>query len=137
MTPLMRVVRKRSIQPLLFAAAISLLVTGCRTYEQQNRVIQYWHQGNLASAAAEATKMAGQNANNKDAIVWRLEQGAVLRGNGQCEASNKAFDQAQDRIDQYSEEAKVKIGNEAGALLSNQANLPYTGRAYDGPVQLR
>jgi len=128
----MRVVRKRGIQPLLFAAAISLLATGCRTYEQQNRVIQYWHQGNLTSAAAEATKMAGQNANNKDAIVWRLEQGAVLRGNGQCEASNKAFDQAQDRIDQYSQEAKVKIGNEAGALLSNQANLPYTGRAYDG-----
>ena len=128
----MRFVRKRSIQPLLFGAAISLLATGCRTYEQQNRVIQYWHQGNLPSAAAEATKMANQNANNKDAIVWRLEQGAVLRGNGQCEASNKAFDQAQDRIDQYSQEAKVKIGNEAGALLSNQANLPYTGRAYDG-----
>jgi hypothetical protein len=128
----MRFVRKWSIQPLLFIAVISLLATGCRTYEQQNRVIQYWHQGNLPGAATEATKMAGQNANNKDAIVWRLEQGAVLRGNGQCEASNKAFDQAQDRIDQYSQEAKVKIGNEAGALLSNQANLPYTGRAYDG-----
>ncbi len=132
MTPLKRVARKRSIQPLLFAAAISLLATGCRTYEQQNRVIQYWHQGNLPSAAAEATKRADQNANDKDTIVWRLEQGAVLRGNGQCEASNKAFDQAQDRIDQYSQEAKVKIGNEAGALLSNQANMPYTGRAYDG-----
>ena len=128
----MRVVRKRGVQTLLFAAAISLLATGCTTYEQQNRVIKYWHQGNLPGAAAEATKMADQNAHNKDAIVWRLEQGAVLRGNGQCEASNKAFDQAQDRIDQYSEEAKVKIGNEAGALLSNQANLPYTGRAYDG-----
>jgi hypothetical protein len=128
----MRVARKRGIQPLLFAAAIGLLATGCRTYEQQNRVIQSWHQGNLPSAAAEATKIADQNANNKDAIVWRLEQGAALRGNGQCEASNKAFDQAQDRIDQYSQEAKVKVGNEAGALLSNQANLPYTGRAYDG-----
>ncbi len=76
--------------------------------------------------------MADQNANDKDAIVWRLEQGAVLRGNGQYEASNKAFDQAQDRIDQYSQEARVKISNEAGALLSNQANLPYEGRAYDG-----
>jgi hypothetical protein len=125
-------VRKQGIQPLLFAAAISLLATGCRTYEQQNRVIQYWHQGNLPSAAAEATKTADQNANNKDAIVWRLEQGAALRGNGQYEASSKAFDQAQDRIDQYSLEAKVKVGNEAGALLSNQANLPYIGRAYDG-----
>ena len=128
----MRVVRKQGIQPLLFAAVISLLATGCRTYEQQNRVIQYWQQGSLPNAAAEATKMADQNANNKDAIVWRLEQGAVLRGNGQYEASNQAFDQAQDRIDQYSQEARVKVGNEAGALLSNQANLPYTGRAYDG-----
>jgi hypothetical protein len=128
----MQVARKRSIQTLLFAAAISLLATGCRTYEQQNRVIQYWQQGSLPNAAAAATRMADQNANNKDAIVWRLEQGEVLRGNGQYEASNKAFDQAQDRIDQYSQEAKVKVGNEAAALLSNQANLPYTGRAYDG-----
>jgi hypothetical protein len=128
----MQVARKRSIQTLLFAAAISLLATGCRTYEQQNRVIQYWQQGSLPNAATAAVRMADQNANNKDAIVWRLEQGAVLRGNGQYEASNKAFDQAQDRIDQYSQEAKVKVGNEAGALLSNQANLPYTGRAYDG-----
>jgi hypothetical protein len=128
----MQVARKRSIQTLLFAAAISLLATGCRTYEQQNRVIQYWQQGSLPNAATAAVRMADQNANNKDAIVWRLEQGAVLRGNGQYEASNKAFDQAQDRIDQYSQEARVKVGNEAGALLSNQANLPYTGRAYDG-----
>jgi hypothetical protein len=128
----MRVARKRGIQPLLFAAAIGLLATGCRTYEQQNRVIQSWHQGNLPSAAAEATKMADQNANNQDAIVWRLEQGAVLRGAGKYEESNKAFDQAQEKIDQHSQEAKVKVGNEAAALLSNQANLPYTGRAYDG-----
>ncbi len=128
----MRVARKRSIQPLLFAAVIGLLATGCQTYEQKNRVIHYWQQGSLPNAAAEATRMADQNANNKDALVWRLEQGAVLRGNGQFEASNKAFDTAQGKIDQYAQEAKVKLGNEAGALLSNLANLPYTGRAYDG-----
>ena len=132
MTTSTQVVCKPGIQPLLFAAVIGLLATGCRTYEQQNRVIQYWHQGNLTNAVVEAAKQAEQNANNKDAIVWRLEQGAVLRGAGQYEASDKAFDRAQDRIDQYSQEARVKIGNEAGALLSNQANLPYTGRAYDG-----
>ena len=86
----------------------------------------------MTNAVAEATKMADQNANNKDAIIWRLEQGAVLRGTGQYEDSNKAFDQAQDKIDQYAQEAKVKVGHEAGALLSNQANLDYEGRAYDG-----
>jgi hypothetical protein len=130
--PLMRFVRKRSIQPLLFGAAISLLATGCRTYEQQNRVVKDWRQGNLPGAAAEATKMADQNANNKDAIVWRLEQGAALRANGQYEASNKAFGTAQEKMDGYAQIAKVRLGQETGALLSNQANLDYEGRAYDG-----
>jgi len=132
MTTLTRAAQKPCLRPLLSAAVIGLLAAGCTTYEQQNRVIQYWQQGSLPNAATAAARMADQNANNKDAIVWRLEQGAALRGNGQCEASNKAFDQAQDRIDQYSQEARVKVGNEAAALLSNQANLPYTGRAYDG-----
>jgi hypothetical protein len=132
MTPFMRVVRKQGIQPLLFAAVIGLLATGCQTYEQQNRVIQYWQQGNLTNAVAEAARMADQNAKNKDAIIWRLEHGAVLRANGQYEESNKAFDAAQEKIDQYAQEAKIKLGHEAGALLSNQANLDYEGRAYDG-----
>jgi uncharacterized protein len=118
--------------PLLLTAMIGLLATGCKTYQQQNQVIQYWHQENLPKAATEATKKADENANNKDAVIWRLEQGAVLRANGQYDDSNKAFDAAQNKIDQYAQEAKVKISNETGALLSNQAELPYEGRGYDG-----
>jgi hypothetical protein len=128
----MRINCNQSIQPFLFAAVIGLLATGCKTYEQQNHVIQYWHQGNMTNAVVEATKMADKNANNKDAIIWRLEQGAVLRGAGKYEESNKAFDQAQDKIDQYAQKAKVRVGQEAGAMMSNQANLDYEGRAYDG-----
>ena len=75
--------RKPRVQPLLLAAVVGLLATGCQTYQQQNHVIQYWHQGNMTNAVVEATKMADKNANNKDAIIWRLEQGAVLRGSGQ------------------------------------------------------
>src|SRR4029077_11899381 len=71
-------------------------------------------------------------ANNKDTIIWQLEKGAVLRGAGKYEESNKIFDQAQNKIDQYSQEAKVRVGQEAGALMSNQANLAYEGRSYDG-----
>src|ERR1017187_8864997 len=132
MTTLTRAAQKPCLRSLLSAAVIGLLAAGCTTYEQQNRVIQYWQQGSLPNAATAAARMADQNANNKDAIVWRLEQGAVLRGNGQYEASNQAFDTAQEKIDRYAQEAKVKLGHEAGALLSNLANLPYTGRAYDG-----
>jgi hypothetical protein len=123
---------KTCIQPLLLAVVAGVLATGCKTYEQQNHVIQYWHQGNMTNAVVEATKMADKNANNKDAIIWRLEQGAVLRGAGKYDESNKAFDQAQEKIDQYAQKAKVRVGQEAGAMMSNQANLDYEGRAYDG-----
>lgn len=109
-----------------------LLATGCKTYDEKNHVIQYWHQGDLTNAVLEATKMADKNANNKDAIIWRLEQGAALRANGQYEASNKAFGTAQEKMDDYAQRAKVRLGQETGALLSNQAQLDYEGRAYDG-----
>lgn len=126
------VVFKQRIQSLLFAAALGVLATGCRTYEEKNHVIQYWHQGSMTNAVAEAKKMADKNANNKDAVIWRLEQGAVLRGAGKYEESNKAFDQAQEKIDDYAQKARVRLGQETGAILSNQAQLDYEGRAYDG-----
>lgn len=42
-----------------------------------------------------------------------------------------AFDEAEARIVAYDEQAKVKVGSEIGAALTNLANLPYRGRAYD------
>lgn len=119
----------RFVVPVMGAG---LLGTGCQTYQQQNKVIAYWHQGDVTNAIAAATKEADDHANGKDAIVWRLEQGAVLRAAGRYEDSNQAFDQAQQKIDDYAQRAKVRLGQETGALLSNQANLDYEGRGYDG-----
>ena len=116
---------------ILLAGIAGLLATGCQTYQQQNKVVQFWRQGNLTNAVVEAAKQANENAKNKDAIIWRLEQGAVLRAAGQYADSNDAFDKAQLKIDDYAQKAKVRVGQEAGALLSNQANLDYEGRDYD------
>ena len=123
---------KKYFALILLAGVAGLLGTGCQTYQQQNKVVQFWRQGNLTNAVAEAIKQADENAKNKDAIIWRLEQGAVLRAAGQYADSNDAFDKAQLKIDDYAQKAKVRVGQEAGALLSNQANLDYEGRAYDG-----
>jgi hypothetical protein len=118
---------------LIITAVIGLFVTGCATYQQQNRgIANNLQQGNLTNAIVEVTKKADENANGKNAIIWRLEEAATLRVNGQYDDSNKAFDIAQEKIDDYAQKAKVSISHEAGALLSNQANLPYEGRAYDG-----
>jgi len=117
---------------VLLAGVAGLLATGCKTYEEKNKVIGYWQAGNLPAAVSEAKSRAEDNANNKDAIIWQLEQGAVLRAAGQYAASNDAFDKAQGKIDDYAQKAKVRVGQETGALLSNQAELAYEGRSYDG-----
>lgn len=119
----------RLIGPILGAA---LLTTGCQTYQQKNKVIACWHRGDINQAVAEATKKADENADNKNAIIWRLEQATTLRAAGKYQESNQAFDQAEEKIDDYAQRAKVRLGQETGALLSNQANLAYEGRAYDG-----
>ena len=117
---------------LLPLAGVGLLSTGCQTYEQKNKIINYWHQGDLTNAFVAASRKVQDNANNKDAVVWQLEQATVLRAAGRYADSNRAFDRAQAKIDDYAQKAKVRVGQEAGALLSNQANLAYEGRAYDG-----
>jgi len=114
------------------AGLLGMLATGCQTYKHENKTILLWQQGNITGAVAESKKQADENANNKDTVIWRLEEGAVLRAAGQFADSNVAFDQAQEKIDDYAQKAKVRLGQEAGALLSNQANLAYEGRSYDG-----
>lgn len=132
MKTIIGIAQKKSIHLLLLIASVGLLATGCTTYQQQNHAIEYWRQGNIPQAAAEAVKMADDNTDNKDTVIWRLEEGAVLRANGQYDDSNKAFDEAADKIDHYEEAAKISVSGEAGAFLSNQAELPYEGRSYDG-----
>jgi len=43
----------------------------------------------------------------------------------------EAFDRAEERVNHWEEQAKTKVGAELGAALTNQASLPYRGRAYD------
>lgn len=118
--------------PVAAVVAVSCFATGCQTYQHKNKVVIYWREGDLDRAAKEAAKQADKSAGGKDAVIWRLEQGAVLRALSRFQESNDAFDKAQDKMDDYAQKAKVSVSRETAALLSNQANLPYEGRSYDG-----
>lgn len=43
----------------------------------------------------------------------------------------EAFDAAETKVNDWEEQARVKMGSELGAALTNQASLPYRGRSYD------
>lgn len=42
-----------------------------------------------------------------------------------------AFNAAEDRINRHDEQARLRLGSNAVAMLTTQANTPYPGRAYD------
>lgn len=66
-----------------------------------------------------------------DALVFELENGAVLRAAGQLEASNAAFDRADKLLHRVDEKATVDIGKEVVAFATNLAEIDYEGYGYD------
>lgn len=122
---------KRSI--LLTVSLLSLVIlSGCSTYKGQSKALTLaWQAGDGLTASTNVTLNADKSLGGKDELLWRLEQGAVLSAIGDFDGGLVAFDQAEEIVNRYEEEAKRKAGSEVLALLSNQANLPYRGRAYD------
>ena len=111
---------------------MSLLGAGCASYTAQTqKVSQSFDLGNFQAAAAQITQEADKRGNSKDAIIWRLEQGAVLRAAERFEESNQAFDKAEELVNKYEEAAKMSVSREALATVTNLTTLPYEGFAYD------
>lgn len=156
--------RRGPARLLAIAAALSvMLLAGCQSYTAQTKDLgDAWRSGDLASAKSLITTKAADKGDGRDALLFRLEEGTVLRAcaltapvvatppadaapaaaDAQApaplvtqseflKASLAAFDKAEELVNRWENEAKVKVGSETGALLTNQATLPYRGRAYD------
>jgi uncharacterized protein len=125
--------RKQQImQMAAVSLGVSLLGSGCQTYTSQAKTMHgNWVAGQVVAAATAFGKEAESCDDNKDAIVWNLEAALSQRVAGNIPDSNRYFDKAVQRIDVYEQQAKTKVGREALALMSNQQNMPYEGRAYD------
>jgi uncharacterized protein len=134
---------------VLVAGALVMLATGCQTYDRRAAgFTQATQRGDIAAAVRQADRQAEAGQGTKDEILLRLEQGqtwltAAVAGTvpGAATADGAAtqglqravaaFDQAEAKVNAYEEAARVRVGSEIGALVTNQASLPYRGRAYD------
>ena len=116
------------------ACAVGLIaLSGCRTYDQQVREIRdIYRAGNYNQAANLAVKRAEGARGGKDELIWTLEAAALTRCAGRAEESARTFDCADQLYEHHAQQAKLKIGAEGLALITNPAEIPYTGRAYDG-----
>lgn len=122
----------RSCALMLCSCLVGLAGTGCKTYRDQARSMnEAWVQGRYEQAAEQFTRRANKRDDSRDGVIWHLEAGTALRAIAKYDESNLHFDEAAQQMDDYERKARVRIGNEVGATMSNQQSLPYEGRPYD------
>jgi len=109
-----------------------LAFVGCQSYTAQNQAMSSaWQSGNIAVAVEEQQKRAEGKEGSKDELLVQMELGTVLLASSNYEESIAIFDAAEAIINDYEEQAKLKVGSEAAAMFSNQAALPYRGQEYE------
>ncbi len=112
---------------LLLLAGLS----GCAGHSKKaDAMLSAYRAGDCATAVLDAEEMV-QKAPDRDKLIWLLEAGTVARSGGDYVKSNELFDQADVILTEYEEQPEISVSKEAGATVTNQAMLPYRGRAYD------
>lgn len=109
-------------------------LSGCRTYTDQIKEVRENYLAGRYEVAQQLTakEVASSGDSGTDALIWQLENATILRTAGKVTESNTAFEQARELYTKNLDEAKVRILQGGGAMLTTPANLPYYGTGYDG-----
>lgn len=108
------------------AIAGVLALSGCATYyEKFDPVAERIAAHDSAGALKELDRTKGAT---RDEVLYLLNRGAILRINGEYDASNAALEQAKGLIEKLD---AVSISEQAGALSVNEQLRSYTGDRYE------
>jgi hypothetical protein len=106
-------------------AAVSIFLSACASGQLKSAQSSY-RQGNIGGAAATINGLAAkEKIGARDSELVFLEQGSILSTAGRSAEANTAFKNADQSITAHLQAAKIQLGNEAGAMLSNLNALPY------------
>lgn len=104
-----------------------LLLSGCATYgdwvgQMEGRIAAQDTQGALQVLEKHAGKR------DRDAVLYQLNRGMLLRMQGDIAGSEDAFEQAKVAIEAV---LAVSVSEQAGALAVNDAQRSYSGEPYE------
>lgn len=109
-----------------------LAVVGCSGHTEKGDVmINAYRSCNYALAVPEAQLRVEKSAGSHNELIWLLEAGTVARAAGEYALSNELYEQADAIVTHYESQPPISIKDETGAMVTNQAQLTYRGRAYD------
>ena len=140
-TLILRLINERvkgKLADILKILSVTSVITGCSTLSnyrlQTSSFYNDYRTGLVSNAALTASSLANKKAESADALVWRLEEGSLLRADGKFQESNRAFSQAEEIIDDYDSRATISArgtGSHLASLVTNLKAIPYKGTAYD------
>lgn len=111
----------------------AMIAAGCATAYKKTAdgMVDPYRRGDFQTAAVRVNATAAKAQKKPDAVLWKLEQGAVLRAAGDYPLSTMAFDAAEAKADREAQKGGQSAASEVVAFATNQQSLHYLGYDYD------
>lgn len=120
------------LQATVLALLSGLLLSACATHESETLAMRAaWRAGNTALSKLEVDRVGDVSDSSADALIWKLEKGAVYRANGDVKESAKVLQEALNIVEKYESEPDIALTFETASAIVNQSYIPYRGYAYD------
>src|ERR1035437_1010899 len=118
---------KKIISMILLA--FLFILTGCGVpFHKQLDMYMMNGQYDLADQLIDTEKANGSEYNDKNTLLYYFDKGSVTQMLGEYKLSSDFLDKADDMIDKLYTKSAV---DEAGAFLSNDLNIKYTGEDFE------
>ena len=122
---------------LLAALTLSAILTGCATLQSHDELasdMQATHRTAGIPAALAKLEASATTESDKQALLYNLERGELLRLNKDYEASTHAFMLADNKVKEWEETAKTnpqKLLGTVGAATISERLKAYEGQDYE------
>jgi hypothetical protein len=105
-------------------------LAGCASYTDRASGVRMANVESDYEAVARVARAAA-DANPKDALVWKLEEGAALRAHGQLAESAKVFEEVEERLRAEEDKPGFSVTAEGLAAFTNDYAKEYRAKPYD------
>ena len=98
--------------------------------KQKRELTDAYKSGDLQKAHQIVSEECEDHKDSGDSIMWLLESGLIKFDSGDYENSLKAFEHAEEKINEHDERATINArqsGAESGSAMTNPTAIPYKG----------
>ncbi len=117
-----------SVRPLFAGAGLALLLAGCASHDHNLVNVERRLAADQPELALQSLERQSQNWGRRDKILYLLNRAMLLRMQGNLAGSNKAFTEAQRRIDKL---YGVSVTEQIGSVIINDRTRTYVGEEFE------